>query len=477
MPWDTLELNPAVATVRDVKRAYARRLKTCRPDQDPEGFQRLHEAYSMALAELEWKEQHGPPATIEPAATTATIPPVSKTGADGEVAGRLPRATAVAGPSAGELAVREVLDRLETALNAEPPLGVPDLVRQAEAVLYEHPDQTIAWGRAMADLIHTHRGNQDLRLKPEALLFEIEHDGAAATFAVIDRLDSQGRYDAIMSLSRFMMMHRQRISNPEGGMVACRLAFTVALRDRKVAAPLADLAYANLGNQQRDVFMQVFENHAAIGELIKPVPDAWKFFWAQRLLRGGQESFDWSSSEGTAAVEMLRTSAARLWRCYPQMRETLPAELAASLPAAIVSTSSTQTVRTESSNTPSWDQGQAGPPRELHYRRSADSSSSPNKRVFWPVYLIIAIIFRVALSTSTCSERNRSASPVPPYKIITPEELKARGIPYGSLDSSTFDKTRRGRLGTQDSEEGEVPDLSKIPFNELPTHGTTNTTR
>lgn len=41
---------PDDADERAVKRAYAAKLKTTRPDEDPEGFQRLHEAYQAALA-------------------------------------------------------------------------------------------------------------------------------------------------------------------------------------------------------------------------------------------------------------------------------------------------------------------------------------------------------------------------------------------------------------------------------------------
>jgi hypothetical protein len=39
------------ADARAIKRAYAARLKTTRPDEDPEGFQRLNEAYQAALAQ------------------------------------------------------------------------------------------------------------------------------------------------------------------------------------------------------------------------------------------------------------------------------------------------------------------------------------------------------------------------------------------------------------------------------------------
>ncbi len=46
----------ADADARAIKRAYAAKLKTVRPDEDPEGFQRLNEAYRAAL---QWVESHG----------------------------------------------------------------------------------------------------------------------------------------------------------------------------------------------------------------------------------------------------------------------------------------------------------------------------------------------------------------------------------------------------------------------------------
>lgn len=52
--WSFLHL-PDDADVRDIKRSYARLLKTFRPDEDPEGFQRLREAYERALAIAQWR--------------------------------------------------------------------------------------------------------------------------------------------------------------------------------------------------------------------------------------------------------------------------------------------------------------------------------------------------------------------------------------------------------------------------------------
>ncbi|GAA6142184.1 J domain-containing protein [Hydrogenophaga sp. 5NK40-0174] len=56
-PYEVLGIGPE-ADERDIKRAYARLLKKTRPDDDPEGFQRLNEAYQAALrfAQTRWPE-------------------------------------------------------------------------------------------------------------------------------------------------------------------------------------------------------------------------------------------------------------------------------------------------------------------------------------------------------------------------------------------------------------------------------------
>lgn len=53
-PWSILGLEPDTANEKQVRSAYARLLKVHRPDQDPEGFQRLRTAYELAL---QWLKQ------------------------------------------------------------------------------------------------------------------------------------------------------------------------------------------------------------------------------------------------------------------------------------------------------------------------------------------------------------------------------------------------------------------------------------
>ena len=62
--WSVLHLHDD-AEARNIKRAYARLLKTFRPDEDAEGFQRLREAYEQALAIARWRLENAEPADEE----------------------------------------------------------------------------------------------------------------------------------------------------------------------------------------------------------------------------------------------------------------------------------------------------------------------------------------------------------------------------------------------------------------------------
>ncbi|UNM21495.1 J domain-containing protein [Pseudomonas sp. ArH3a] len=62
--WTVLQLADD-ADERTIKRTYARLLKSCRPDDDAEGFQRLREAYEQALSEARWRADNEELETVE----------------------------------------------------------------------------------------------------------------------------------------------------------------------------------------------------------------------------------------------------------------------------------------------------------------------------------------------------------------------------------------------------------------------------
>ncbi|QXI31019.1 J domain-containing protein [Pseudomonas vanderleydeniana] len=112
--WEILGL-PSDADTRRIKRQYATLLKQTRPDDDPEGFQRLREAYEQAL---DWSS---PMAELEfsaaPTVFVETTPCTRETG--------LPRKDP--GPSAAQQAASELLDGITAQLLDE---------RFARAALY-----------------------------------------------------------------------------------------------------------------------------------------------------------------------------------------------------------------------------------------------------------------------------------------------------------------------------------------------------
>jgi uncharacterized RDD family membrane protein YckC len=54
--WQTLEIEPT-PDQKAIKRAYAKKLKVTRPDENPEAFQDLHNAYKIALQEAEYWDE------------------------------------------------------------------------------------------------------------------------------------------------------------------------------------------------------------------------------------------------------------------------------------------------------------------------------------------------------------------------------------------------------------------------------------
>lgn len=71
--WQLLDLTPD-ADERSIKRAYARLLKSHRPDENPDEFQRLREAYETALAEARWRAQVDEEVVDAPLAVSAPTP-------------------------------------------------------------------------------------------------------------------------------------------------------------------------------------------------------------------------------------------------------------------------------------------------------------------------------------------------------------------------------------------------------------------
>ncbi|WP_137154562.1 J domain-containing protein [Rhizobium sp. FKL33] len=92
-PWTILDIDPT-SDQKEIRKAYARRLKVTRPDEDPAGFQALVEARDAALEESHWvtsdEEGEGAAenASPEDAAVAPVVPSVEADGPAADLSGR-----------------------------------------------------------------------------------------------------------------------------------------------------------------------------------------------------------------------------------------------------------------------------------------------------------------------------------------------------------------------------------------------------
>jgi hypothetical protein len=141
-PWDVLGIG-AGAGASEVRRAYAKRLKEIRPDEDAEGFQRLVEARDLALQLASGARSEAPSVAVLFANTfdTSRDEPVLLELPHSEVATKPPTAS-TADPSPEISAppaqpTQDVIDILHTALNGGDLTGWEAVVRSISALSHQ----------------------------------------------------------------------------------------------------------------------------------------------------------------------------------------------------------------------------------------------------------------------------------------------------------------------------------------------------
>lgn len=294
MPWETLELNAETATAHDVEEAFARKLAATPADENPEVAGKLRAAYEYALKHTEWRDRN----------RTAGVP--SETVAPFSEIAALRAALVIAAPE------------------------IPELARQAEQALYARPGEAIAWGLEMRRLFDQYGSNGSLALKPEAMLFELEHGGWHATLGVIERLDRQGRAGGIASLGNLLLENQERIGNGGGALAAMRLACADAVWVRSALDRLQDFAKPHLSAEQWEALKPEMARCEKLGRTLEGIPEEWRLFWRDRLQAPG-ESFRWDDGEGAAALKALRSADAQRWPSLLVLRDCLPPDLAAQI--------------------------------------------------------------------------------------------------------------------------------------------------
>ncbi|MEE9347013.1 MAG: hypothetical protein V3U82_02380 [Robiginitomaculum sp.] len=121
--WDTLGLDGPTEDIKTIKRAYARRLKLTRPDEDPEGFMQLRDAFTWAKNHASY---HAQEAMERPASVEISDRAAEKTQEPQEPQGQWPQEIESVIAPAGE-------GKAEISLQADTELTI--LLSKVEALL------------------------------------------------------------------------------------------------------------------------------------------------------------------------------------------------------------------------------------------------------------------------------------------------------------------------------------------------------
>lgn len=314
-PWTVLGLDPQSATEKDVKVAYARLIKQHRPDSDPEGFQRVREAYETALAML----KNGGMFRADGGDETQ---PLFEAG--GEAASP-PSASLPPELIEAELAIgraREAKDEGALAKAIETLQPVCEKLRPGRAgvqlwqeTLHRVTEGTaalVAAGVPIAQLLH-----------------EMENGSAVVTHAVITHWESQEEIGKLVALAEAIIAnaatasHSAKLQNREAAIVALRLGVETGFVKPVLSTVLVRFAFPHVDREARESLIPKVEEQAGIGNLMPGLRKDQQAFWHKRIRHGRQE-WDWNSQESNDALDYLARQMHPGWSGFGVIQQVAP---------------------------------------------------------------------------------------------------------------------------------------------------------
>lgn len=326
-PWEILGLDQHSATEREVKQAYARLIKVHRPDSDPAGFQRVRQAYEMALATLKQSASAIPQEATTPG-SSADQGSVKTTdeGRDTQTAGQ----DGSPGGDGVPESVPPVLIEAEMAVKRARTSGDNEQLAQAISKLLSvcrelQPERTAIqlWQERLYRLLD---GRADLlasAVKPFLLITEMENAFSVVTHAVVGAWSNDGNIPSLLELAKAMLANAGRLASEESAHVCLRLAMELAFTHGQTATQLIDLAFPHLDRQSRDMFLPQVEQLAAVGKLFAHLPSEQVAFWKKRFVNPGGE-WNWTDQESQQAIRYLAQTRSSSWAGFGVIAKIAP---------------------------------------------------------------------------------------------------------------------------------------------------------
>lgn len=299
-PWKVLELEPGTASLQDVKRSYARLLKNCRPDRDPEGFMRLRAAYEAAQNHLKSGSPPPPLPRLDPAPDAA---PASSQPATPPVAAPAPEIPA---------AVQAALAALQAAVASK----IRQKVRIAWAAYEAAADQHDLLKESRWLLfIEVFAGNIPLladACTDDQLLAHLKFGEMRLLRLVTDLWSRQGDAKRLDEFCVSLNRQKQLLDTEPGALAMVISAIALAAWNPEQAARFAQRAFPRLPTAERTQLVGVVDFETMLGRLVLPLPQQFKLPWIE-VLRHGESSKPWNEIISREMVVALLRCCGPKW--------------------------------------------------------------------------------------------------------------------------------------------------------------------
>ena len=305
-PWSVLGLEAASATERDVKRAYAKLVKEHRPETDPVGFQRIHQAYQLAL---EWVRQPG--LRIQPEESPEETP------VD-------PPATS---PNSPIVIFREGLAMIQRAIREEDATALNLSMDQLRRYVHSEPYLCRDWEQALIELFSDDLPFLASRLMANDLYFMIYNRCEVLPIRIITEWHGQGFYSRLEQLASLLLDYPPPFEHEPTEVLQAWLAGYVAFVDFAKAESLTNRVYPKIPPQGRDWFLSIVEPRLAAAKIFQPLPEMNRLFWEKRLFPNGDETMEWTDEEMEREFASIQRHCPPQWPGFALLERSVPTQV------------------------------------------------------------------------------------------------------------------------------------------------------